>query len=355
MNETWTWIGILFCLSQSAMFSGLNLAIFSLDRLALEVEAAGGNPAARRVLDLRSDSNFVLVTILWGNVGINVLLTLLSDSVMAGVSAFAFSTFVITICGEIAPQAWFSRHALVTASRLAPVLRVYQYLLYPFTRTSAWVLDAWLGPEAIRYFREEDLKEVIRRHMLSDDTEVDRIEAIGALNFLTIDDLPIAREGVPLDPQSIVRLPTENGRPVFPPFGETTDDPFLREVEASGKAWTVLTDEQDTPRLVLDTDGFLRHALFRPQRTNPYAFCHAPVIVRDRDEPLGEVLARLRLDPEPRSDDVISDDVILVWDDEPRVITGADVLGRLMRGIVRRGRPGAVATGTGGGSPAKGA
>jgi len=82
--EILTWIGILACLSQSAIFSGLNLAVFSLSRMRLEVEAADGNEAAQRVLKLRSDPNRILTTILWGNVGINVLLTLLSDSVLAG-------------------------------------------------------------------------------------------------------------------------------------------------------------------------------------------------------------------------------------------------------------------------------
>ena len=110
--DTIVWIGIAFCISQSAMFSGLNLAFFSLSRLQLQVEISQGNEAAERVLAVRQDSNFLLTTILWGNVGINVLLTLLSDSVLAGVAAFAFSTVFITIFGEILPQAYFSRNAL---------------------------------------------------------------------------------------------------------------------------------------------------------------------------------------------------------------------------------------------------
>ena len=48
---------------------------------------------------MRRDSNFLLTTILWGNVGVNVLLTLLSDSVLAGLAAFLFSTVVITVFG----------------------------------------------------------------------------------------------------------------------------------------------------------------------------------------------------------------------------------------------------------------
>jgi metal transporter CNNM len=52
------WIGIVFCISQSAMFSGLNLAFFSLSRLQLEVEMKQGNIAAGKVLSARQDSNF---------------------------------------------------------------------------------------------------------------------------------------------------------------------------------------------------------------------------------------------------------------------------------------------------------
>ena len=128
------WLGIVVCIVHSGMFSGLNLAFFSIGRMELEVEARKGNRRARKVLALRKDSNFLLVTILWGNVAINVLLALLSGSVMAGMAAFLFSTVVITIFGEIIPQAWFSRHALRVASQLAPVIRFYQIVLYPVAR-----------------------------------------------------------------------------------------------------------------------------------------------------------------------------------------------------------------------------
>jgi Cyclin M transmembrane N-terminal domain len=85
LSELFTWIGIAFCITQSAIFSGLNLAIFSVSKLRLEVEAAGGNRNAALVLDLRRDTNLTLSTVLLGNVTIKVLLTLLSDSVLAGV------------------------------------------------------------------------------------------------------------------------------------------------------------------------------------------------------------------------------------------------------------------------------
>src|SRR5277367_1815247 len=108
----WIWLAIIVCVVQSALFSGLNLAVFSLSQLRLQLEADGGDADAMRVLELRKNSNQVLATIIWGNVSTNVLLTLLSDSVLAGVYAFLFSTIVITLFGEIFPQAYFSRIAL---------------------------------------------------------------------------------------------------------------------------------------------------------------------------------------------------------------------------------------------------
>ena len=332
------WIGIVVCLSQSALMSGLNLAVFSLGRLRLEAEAASGSYDAQKVLRLREHPNDFLATILWGNVGINVLLTLLSNSVMAGVTAFLFSTFFITIFGEIMPQAYFSRRAVRMAALFSQWLRVYRVILFPVVKPSALLLDVWLGKEAIAYLREAEIKELLRLHMENEKSEVNRIEAIGALNFLTIDDIPVDQEGVPVDPTSIIQLPVRDGIPVFPDFQRSPDDPFLRQVNASDKAWVVITDENNEPCCIMDADGFLRHTFFVGQETDPHAYCHRPVIVRNRDEPLGKVLAQLSFDPESPGDHLISYDTVLLWTDQPRLITGADLLGRLLRGIVQRAR-----------------
>jgi hypothetical protein len=327
-----TWAGILFCVSQSAMFSGLNLALLGISRLRLEVEATAGNAAAMKILALRKDVNFLLTTILWGNVGINVLLTLLSNSVMTGLTAFFFSTVLITFAGEITPQAYFSRHAMRMGSLLAPVLRFYQVLLYPVAKPSALVLDRWLGEEGISYFRERDLRTVIRKHIEADDSDVSHLEGMGAMNFLALDDIVVTQEGEHIDPDSIIRLPTESGLPVFPAFERHALDPFLLDVHRSGKKWVIIVDEDDAPVLVLNANSFLRDALFGKAVINAYNYCHRPVVVRDPRTLLGKVLLRLNLPGGSAEDDVIDQDLILLWADEKRVITGADILGRLLRG-----------------------
>jgi metal transporter CNNM len=154
MTDNLIWIGIFLCLTQSAMFSGLNLAFFNLSRLRLEAEAASGNKTASKIL---------------------------------------------TFAGEIFPQAYFSRRAMTMAGLLGPVLRMYQFILYPVAKPSAWMLDKWLGAEHTEYLHERQLKGVIERHIESESAEIDFVEGRGALNFLDIDDIPISMEGECVD------------------------------------------------------------------------------------------------------------------------------------------------------------
>ena len=332
------WLGILFCISQSAILSGLNLGIFSLGKLELEVEAQKGDPRATRIQRFRKDANFALVTILWGNVGVNVLLALLSGSVLSGVAAFFFSTVVITVFAEIIPQAYFARNALRLAAMLSPVLQFYQILLYPVARPTAWALDAWLGGEVMYYFRERDLRRVIQLHMEAAESDIARVEGQGALNFLELDDVSLDEEGEPVDPSSVVRLEFDGELPLFPRIEPTADDPFLRTVNRSGKSWVVIVDPAGEPRLVLKSDDFILEALFEPERFHPLRHCHRPIVVRDAKRKLGELIQRFQVWPCHAEDDIVDDDVILLWNERPRVVTGTDILGRLLRGIARRAR-----------------
>ena len=304
--------------------------------MSLKAQAAAGDRAAARLLELRKDSNFLLTTILWGNVGTNVLLTLLSDSVLAGVTGFVFSTFVITFGGEILPQAYFSRHALKMVSRLRPVLRFWQFALYPLAKPTALLLDAWLGKEGLQLMRESEIRAALKIHTASPESEVGRVEGIGALNFLSIDDVAVSDEGEVVDATSIVVLPAKNGLPVVPDFKQEPGDAFLKQIEASGHRWVILASPEGEPLLALDADGFLRTAVFSSRPVNILQFCHRPIVVRDGSTTLGDILPRLQVNQEHVHDDVIDQDLILYWGREKRIITGGDLLGRLMRGIPSR-------------------
>jgi metal transporter CNNM len=334
LSNVTVWIGITFCITQSAIFSGLNLAVFSISKLRLEVASAGGNIDAVEVLALRKDSNLTLATVLWGNVSINVLLTLLSDSVLAGLAAFVFSTIVITLFGEIFPQAYFSRHALHMVARLTPVLKVYRVLLFPVAKPTSIILNWWLGREGITFLRERDFRAFITKHVGAAGADVGQLEAIGALNFLDLDDILVKDEGESIDPRSIITLPIANERPLLPRFERSPNDPFLRQLNASGKKWVIIVDPSGRPSFVLDAHHFLRDLLFDTLSASPEFYWHRPIIITDILTPLGDVIGRMKVKPEHPGDDVIDNDLILVWGKEKRIITGADLLGRLLRGIV---------------------
>jgi hypothetical protein len=331
-QDLWIWIGICACVVQTGLFAGLNLAIFSLTQMRLHIEADGGNADALRVLALRKNSNQVLSTIVWGNVSTNVVLTLLSDSVLAGVGAFVFSTVAITLLGDIIPQAYFSRNALRMATRFLPFLRFYLVVLYPVAKPTALMLDWWLGPEGIGYLQERDVRALIARSAVSGN-DISKIEAQGAQNFLDLDDVKVTEEGEVVHAKSVIALPIEKGRCILPKFERSPKDPFLQQVYASGMKWVIVTDLTGEPAFVLDAHQFLRDAVFDELNLDPNDYWHRPIIIRDRNAKLGDVIPLLHVCAERPDDDVIDNDMILVWCEQRRIITGSDLLGRLLRKI----------------------
>lgn len=332
MNDALIWLGIALCVSQSALFSGSNIAVFSLSRLRLEAAAAAGDKSASVALDLRRDANLTLVTILIGNVSINVALTMLADSVMVGVVAFLFSTVVITALGEIVPQAYFSRNALRAVALFSPVLKIYRFVLWPLAKPTALLLDAWVGTETVPWFRERELHNILRYHAVNTGSEVGRVEAIGAINFLALDDLVVQDQGKPLDTNSIVQLPFDEDRPVFPAHDRSQDDPFIRKLAASRKKWIVLTDDDAQPRLLLNANAFLRDFLVLGSDVAPSDYCHRPAVVTRPTETLDKALGILAT---LRAQDAGHDEtVMLLWSPGvKRMITGSDVLRCLLSGM----------------------
>jgi metal transporter CNNM len=302
--------------------------------LQLQIEADAGNADAARVLELRKNSNEVLATVIWGNVSINVLLTLLSNSVLAGVAAFLFSAVAITLLGEVLPQAYFSRNALRVTTLLMPFLNLYRVVLYPLAKPTALVLDWWLGKEGILYPAQRHIRFLITRSAAGWD-DVGRMEAIGARNFLDLGEVLVTEEGEPVHSESIISAALAGPEAALPKFNCSPEDAFLRQIDASGKRWVILTDLNGEPIFVLDSHHFLRDAFLKKPESKTSAYWHRPIIVRNMQTKLGEVIGRMTVEPKQPSDDVIHHDMILVWGEQKRVITGSDLLGRLLRDIAK--------------------
>ncbi|KFG99906.1 CBS domain-containing protein, partial [Toxoplasma gondii VAND] len=143
----------VFCAIGSAMFSGLTLGLLTLDIVQLKLLINRPNKTAqdernakyaRKILPLRSDGNYLLVTLLTGNVAVNAGFSILLGDLTDGLVGFLVSTVVITIFGEILPQAACARHGLVVGGVLAPVVYALEWLLFPVVKPIAMILNCVL-------------------------------------------------------------------------------------------------------------------------------------------------------------------------------------------------------------------
>jgi metal transporter CNNM len=165
------------------------------------------------------------------------------------------------------------------------------------------LLDWWLGMERMSFFREQDMHSLLGWSAEAG-SDIGLLEAMGARNFFDLDDVPVAQEGEPVHAQSIIALPSQNGTFVLPKVEWSSEDPFLRPVNASGEKWVIVTDLNGEPAFVLDADHFLRDALFDRLEGDPARHWHRHIVVRDMQTRLGEVIGHMKVKPERPGDDV---------------------------------------------------
>ena len=104
---------------------------------------------AKRIYPVRKHGNFLLCTILLGNVLVNSTTTILLDTLISGALAVTIATLAIVIFGEIIPQAICSRHGLKIGSQTIVLTRMFMYLTYPISKPLSKLLDIILGKEEI--------------------------------------------------------------------------------------------------------------------------------------------------------------------------------------------------------------
>jgi len=85
----------------SGLFSGLNLGLMSLDPMELQIVMKSGSKSeqkyASKIYPIRRKGNFLLCTLLLGNVLVNNTLTILLENLTSGIWAVIGSTAGIYI------------------------------------------------------------------------------------------------------------------------------------------------------------------------------------------------------------------------------------------------------------------
>jgi len=133
-------LAILICLVLSALFSGAEIAFFSISESRLQAEADEGRKGSKMGLHLRSNPQRLLSTILIGNNLVNImaaaLVTILAmeHGPVAVAVATGFLTFVILLFAEIVPKTLGARHSATAVRFLAypiyGVEKVFSPILY---------------------------------------------------------------------------------------------------------------------------------------------------------------------------------------------------------------------------------
>lgn len=170
----------------SAICSGLNIGLMSLDVDDLRRKAKLGSPYAKRVLPLRRKAHLSLASILLTNVAVISAASLLLGNYLGGVVAGAISTIVIVIFGEITPQAIFSNNALRLTSFFIPMLYGMIYLTYPISKPMQLLLNRLFRDEGKRLHSRDELGMIVSDHIghKSSDLDEDEVEIIrGALQL----------------------------------------------------------------------------------------------------------------------------------------------------------------------------
>ncbi|XP_067253593.1 metal transporter CNNM4 isoform X3 [Chanodichthys erythropterus] len=149
-------------LALSGMFSGLNLGLMALDPMELRiVQSCGTNKEkkyARKIEPIRSKGNYLLCSLLLGNVLVNTTLTILLDDLIgSGLGAVVASTVGIVIFGEIVPQALCSRHGLAVGANTIVLTKFFMLLTFPLSFPISKLLDYILGQEIGTVYNREKL------------------------------------------------------------------------------------------------------------------------------------------------------------------------------------------------------
>ncbi|RVE66227.1 hypothetical protein OJAV_G00123970 [Oryzias javanicus] len=182
---------ILICglLVLSGMFSGLNLGLMALDPMELRIVQSCGTDKekryARKIEPIRSKGNYLLCSLLLGNVLVNTTLTILLDDLIgSGLGAVVASTIGIVIFGEIVPQALCSRHGLAVGANTIMVTKFFMLLTFPLSFPISKLLDVLLGQEIGTVYNREKLVEMLKVTEPYNDLDKEELNMIqGALEL----------------------------------------------------------------------------------------------------------------------------------------------------------------------------
>lgn len=170
-TEWWRFVLIIGLSVLSALFSGLNLGIISLDIEYLEILSDGpfenkedeqNAIYAKRILPLRKKGNLLLCTILLGNVAVNSILSIIMADLTSGLAGMLITTAIVLVFGEVLPQAACSRYALLIGAHTMWILQLMVWLTIPITFPLSAIFDKVIGEEVSSNYNKNKMKQLFK-------------------------------------------------------------------------------------------------------------------------------------------------------------------------------------------------
>ncbi|MCM1330401.1 MAG: hemolysin family protein [Ruminococcus sp.] len=204
------YIAIAVLLVMSALFSSMETAFSSVNKIRLKHEAANGSKKAERALGIAENFDKALTSILVGNNIVNILSTslatlictdLFAEKLGAGAAAAistASMTVLVLIFGEIMPKSFAKQNAEKCALAFAGLLGGIMTVLTPVTAVFSQLQKGMAKlskPNDAPNFTEDELKYIIEE--IEDQGVLEEQESDLVRSALEFDDITVERILVP--------------------------------------------------------------------------------------------------------------------------------------------------------------
>lgn len=233
-------IGAIVLLLLSAMASGSEVAFFSLTRSDIEELESRSDIAARRVLDLLSNRDRLLATILVANNMVNICLVIVVTQlvgeifIFSGIWEFVFNTVVITflllLFGEIMPKVFSQTNPVKMSVVLSIPLKLLRWLLYPLAfiliRTSSRVSRLATRNTEISIEELADAVDLTETGSEEEQKMLSGIVAFGQTEVVEIMHSRVDITGLEFDASydEVRKVIVETGYSRIPVYGDDLDD-----------------------------------------------------------------------------------------------------------------------------------
>ncbi len=240
---------LILLLFTSALFSGSEVALFSIDPKKLKAEKSRSKLLFNYITSLIESPHRLLVTILLGNTLVNV-----AASIVAVTFAINFAkinhlsielvltiqiiilTILIILISEITPKVWASKHPLKFARIVAIPLYWTAVLIYPVSKIVTDFLKYLISKvkldrskTVIREGEIADLASLGAEQGTIEEEEEELIHGIVAFRSISVKEIMTPRvdiEAVPLNSnfEDLLKIITNSGKSRLPLYDEDLDD-----------------------------------------------------------------------------------------------------------------------------------